>query len=70
MPEDQTKDPTNPALDEFVQNVAKLNDGLTDVMASALRLQALILEDARNMMAEFGAIGEAAERDGDNTSDT
>ncbi len=68
MPEIQQDRPTdrsNPALDEFVENLAKLNDGLSEVMACALRMQMLMLDDAQNMMAEFNA---AAER-GDNGSD-
>ncbi len=68
MPEmqgDRPADQRNPALDEFVENVAKVNDGLSGVMAAALRMQMLMLDDARNMMAELNA---AAER-GDNGSD-
>ena len=65
MQEDRPTDQRNPALDEFVENVAKVNDGLSEVMACALRIQMLMLDDARNMMAELNA---AAER-GDNGSD-
>jgi hypothetical protein len=65
MQEDRPTDQRNPALDEFVENVAKVNDGLSGVMAAALRMQMLMLDDARNMMAELNA---AAER-GDNRSD-
>ncbi|MCH8037634.1 MAG: hypothetical protein IIC53_10995 [Proteobacteria bacterium] len=65
MQEDRPTDQRNPALDEFVENVAKVNDGLSGVMAAALRMQMLMLDDARNMMAELNA---AAER-GDNGSD-
>lgn len=69
MQEDTSNDQINPALDEFVENVAKLNDGLSDVMACALRMQALMLEDAQNMMAEFGAAIEVTSGRGDNRSD-
>lgn len=69
MQEDTPNDQSNPALDEFMENVAKLNDGLSDVMACALRMQMLILEDARNMMAEFSAAADAAGGRGDNRGD-
>ncbi len=72
MPEIQQDRPTdrsNPALDEFVENLAKLNDGLSEVMAVALRMQMLMLEDAQNMMAEFGAAIDAPGGGGDNSSD-
>ena len=59
MQEDTPTDQRNPALDEFVESVAKLNDGLSDVMACALRMQMLLVEDAQNMMAEFGAVIDA-----------
>ncbi len=65
MQEDRPTDQRNPALDEFVENVAKVNDGLSGVMAAALRMQMLMLDDARNMMTELNA---AAAR-GDNGSD-
>jgi hypothetical protein len=51
-----------PALNEFMSSVAKVNDGLSKVTASALRMQMLVLEDAQNMLAEFGAAIKAAER--------
>ncbi len=69
MQEDTPTDQSNPALDEFVESVAKLNDGLSDVMACAVRMQLLMLEDARNMMAEFGAAIDATGGPGDNGSD-
>jgi hypothetical protein len=69
MQEDAPTDQSNPALDEFVENVAKLNDGLSEMMAAALRMQMLMLEDAQNMMAEFGAAIDAPGGPGDNTSD-
>ena len=69
MQEDTPNDQSNPALDEFMENVAKLNDGLSEVMACALRMQMLILEDAQNMMAEFGAVIEATGGRGDNRGD-
>ena len=64
--EDTPNDQNNPALDEFVENVATLNDGLSEMMASALRMQMLMLDDARNMMAEFGAAIDATAERGDN----
>ncbi len=69
MQEDAPADQSNPALDEFVENVAKLNDGLSEVMAAALRMQMLMLEDAQNMMAEFGAAIDATDGRGDNRGD-
>ncbi len=69
MQEDTPNDKTSPALDEFVENVAKLNDGLSEVMACALRMQMLLLEDAQNMMAEFGAAIDATDGRGDNRGD-
>ena len=69
MQEDTPNDRAGPALDEFVESAAKLTDGLSDVMACALRMQLLILEDARNMMAKFGAEIDATGGRGDNGSD-
>ncbi len=69
MQEDTPNDRTSPALDEFVENVAKLNDGLSDVIACALRMQMLIVEDAQNMMAGFGAAIDATGGPGDSRSD-
>ncbi len=69
MQEDTPTDQRNPALDEFVESVAKLNDGLSDVMACALRMQMLLVEDAQNMMAEFGAVIDATGERGDNRGD-
>ena len=66
MQEDTPNDQAGPALDEFMENVAKLNDGLSEVMACALRMQMLMLEDARNMMAEFGTAIDATDGRGDN----
>ena len=68
--EDSPSDQTNPALDDFVENVAKLNDGLSEMMTGALRMQALIMEDAQNMMAEFSAVAAATRQDRDNESGT
>ncbi len=67
--EDTPSDQTNPALDDFVENVAKLNDGLSEMMTGALRMQALIMEDAQNMMAEFSAAA-ATRQNRDNESGT
>ena len=69
MQEDTPNDQSNPALDEFRENVAKLNDGLSDLMACALRMQMLVLEDAQNMMAEFGAAIDGTGGPGENGSD-
>lgn len=67
--EDTPNDQTSPALDDFVENVAKLNDGLSEMMTGALRMQALMMEDAQNMMAEFRAAAAATAQDRDNNSD-
>ena len=67
--EDSPSDQTNPALDDFVENVAKLNDGLSEMVTGALRMQALIMEDAQNMMAEFSAAA-ATRQNRDNESGT
>jgi hypothetical protein len=69
MQEDMPTDQGNPALDEFVESAARLNDGLSEVMACALRMQMLMLDDARNMMTEFGAAIDATGGCGDNGSD-
>lgn len=69
MQEDTPTDQSSPAFDEFLENVAKVNDGLSDVIACALRMQMLIVEDAQNMMAEFSAVASAADRLGDNRND-
>jgi hypothetical protein len=69
MQEDTPNDQAGTALDEFVESAARLNDGLSDVMACALRMQILILEDAQNMMAEFNAAIDATGGPGDNRGD-
>ncbi len=69
MQEDTPNDQTGPALDEFVASAAKLTDGLSEVMACALRMQMLMLEDARNMMPEFGAAIDATGGSGVKRSD-
>ncbi len=69
MQEDTPNDQVGPALDEFVENAAKLTDSLSDVLACALRMQMLMLEDAQNMMAEFSAAIDATGGRGDNGSD-
>ena len=69
MQEEITDDQTNPALAEFVESVEKVNDGLSDMIACALRMQMLVMEDARNMMAEFGAINVATGARGTNKGD-
>lgn len=60
MQEETTEDQANPALDEFVDSVAKMNESLSEMISCALRMQMLIMEDAKNMMAEFGAMSAAA----------
>ncbi len=69
MQEDTPNDQTGPALDEFVASAAKLTDGLSEVMACALRMQMLLVEDSQNMMAEFGAVIDATGERGDNRGD-
>jgi hypothetical protein len=58
--EDTPNNQDNPELDELMANMEKMNDGLSGLMVSALRMQMLILEDTQNMMAEFGAMSAAA----------
>jgi len=58
--DDTPNDQANPELDELMANMEKMNDGLSGLMASALRMQMLILEDTQNMIAEFGAMNAAA----------
>ena len=60
MKEVGADDPNNPALNEFVENVAKVNDGLSEMISCASRMQMLIMEDAKNMMAEFEEIRRTA----------
>ena len=72
MPEMQEEAPSgqsNRVLDEFLENAAKLNDGLSGVMVAALRMQMLMLEDARNMMPQVGAAIDATGGRGENGSD-
>jgi hypothetical protein len=69
MQQDTPADRGNSALDEFVANAARLDDGLSEVMAAALRMQMLMLEDARNMMAESGLATGAKPERGDKGSD-
>ena len=72
MPEAQDDTPneqTSPALDEFMESVAKMNDGLSDMMNIALRMQMLVLEDSQNMMAEFSVAMMAAAERGNNGGD-
>jgi hypothetical protein len=66
---DIADDQANPALDEFVESVAKVNDGLSEMISCALRMQMLIMEDTRNMMAELSAVREVAGGWGTNQSD-
>ena len=66
MPEAQDDTPNeqaNPALDELMENVAKMNDGLSEMMNIALRMQGLVLEDTQNMMAEISAVMKVAGSD-------
>jgi hypothetical protein len=57
-------------VDELSENFAKLNESLSEVMAGALRMQMLLLEDTRNMMAEFSFVASAADaRDDDRSGD-
>lgn len=70
MQDDHPNDPANPALDEFVDSVEKVNEGLSDMISCALRMQMLMIEDARNMMAEFSAISAAAGARRTSTEDT
>jgi hypothetical protein len=58
--EDSVGDQTNPALDEFVESAARVNEGLSEMISCALRMQMLIMEDARNMIAELRVISAAA----------
>jgi len=60
MRKDTADDQTKLALDDFVESVAKLNDGLSEMISSALRMQMLVMEDARNIITEFGAATAAA----------
>jgi hypothetical protein len=69
MQEDPADDQTNPALDDFAESVAKVNDGLSEMISCALRMQMLVMEDARNMIAEFRAVTAAAGARGTNSGD-
>ena len=61
--DDTPNEQAKPALDELMENVAKMNDGLSEMMNIALRMQGLVLEDTQNMMAEFSAAMKAAGSD-------
>ncbi len=67
--EDTPNDQVGPALDEFVETAAKQTDRLSDVMACEVRMQMLMLEDAQNMMAEFGAASDTTGGRGDSRGD-
>ena len=57
-------------VDELSENFAKLNESLSEVMAGALRMQMLLLEDTKNMMAEISfAASAAGARDIDRSGD-
>ncbi len=43
-------------LQAFMAAAEAMNEGMSGVMASAMRLQMLMLEDTQNMMAEVAAI--------------
>jgi len=47
-------------MDEFMASVEAMNAGMADMMASALRLQMLMLEDARTMMNQASGLFAAA----------
>ena len=53
MNNDEAKSEPAAPLDEFSENLAKLNESLSGIMASGLRMQMLLLEDTKNMMSEF-----------------
>jgi len=69
MQEDPADDQTNPALDDFAESVAKVNDGLSEMISCALRMQMLVMEDARNMIAEFRAVTAATGARGTNNGE-
>ena len=48
------------AVAEFKAAAEAMSTGMNDVVASALRLQMLMIEDAQNMMAELSAVCAAA----------
>lgn len=60
MTDRETDKAPSAAMDEFMASVDAMNTGVTEMMAAALRVQTLMLEDAQNMLNEFGAIFEAA----------
>lgn len=62
--EDTASDPIKPAFDEFMKNATQVSDGLSEMISCAMRMQILIMEDTRNMMAEFGEISAAAQTRG------
>ena len=62
MQEDTPTDQTSLVLDEFMENLAKLSDGMSEAAAGALRMQMLVLEDAQSMIAGLSSVIEATAR--------
>ncbi|MDH3668834.1 MAG: hypothetical protein OEN23_18075 [Paracoccaceae bacterium] len=56
-------------LREFMAAAEAMNEGMSEVMASALRLQMLMLEDTQNMMAEIATICDAKVEGGETRND-
>lgn len=68
MPDRESNEAPALAIDEFMANIETMNAGVAEMMATALRVQMLMLEDTNNMLNEFGAVFEAAaQKDGTTT---
>ena len=60
MTDRETDKAPSAAMDEFMASVDSMNAGVAEMMVAALRVQSLMLEDAQNMLNEFGAMFEVA----------
>lgn len=69
MPDRESNGDPSEAMGEFMASIETMNAGVAELMATALRVQMLMLEDAQNMMDEFGAVFEAAAQQDGTTTD-
>ena len=60
MANDDDNPGRGPEMDEFMASVEAMNAGMADMMACALRMQMLMLEDAQMMMNQATGLFAAA----------
>lgn len=70
MPDDARPDRRgDPEMEKFQRSLAAMSEGLEGMMSAALHMQILVLEDAKQMMREMGAVvdsGASGSENGDN----